>query len=384
VLHIDALDEHGVRVQLRSRSLEPLSIRSTSLFRTTRFFQRSQQDFHLLLFAQELLALISAGLSVSESLEALQERTSSARGQLVLQRLLSHLREGKRLSQAMALQTDVFPPLLLGVMQAAEDTSDLPRALQRYIGYETQLQSLKHKVGSAAIYPLILLTVGGGVALFLLGYVVPRFATVYQGNGRDLPWASEWLLRGGQWVATHHDFVMIALFGLALWVAFRLQSNIRTGSWWQLFKWLPGASAKLEILELSRLYLTLSMLLEGGIPISRAMQLASAVLPNQRTSSWEAARLQVIEGDSLSSSLAQHGFSSAVAGRLLRVGERSGQMGAMLGKAAAFHDVEISRWIERFSKAFEPILMATIGLVVGLIVILLYMPIFDLAGSLQP
>lgn len=337
----------------------------------------------LVLFVQELQALTAAGLSITETLEALLERSASPQVQHVMQQLLVHLREGQRLSQAMQLQSEVFPPLLVGIVQSAEDTSDLPQALNRYVQYETQLQGLKHKVISAAIYPLILLGVGGGVALFLLGYVVPRFSAVYQGTGRPLPLASQWLLDWGLWIA-QHQLAFFTLLGVsAAWIVWRLVQWRRSGNWWLVLKAFPGARPRLEILELSRLYLTLSMLLEGGIPIRRAMQLAAAVISPGKLPAWNVVRQQVTEGKHLTESMEQHGFSTPVASRLLRVGERSGQIGTMLGKTAAFYDSETSRWIDRFSRSFEPILMAIIGIVIGLIVILLYMPVFDLAGSLQ-
>lgn len=297
--------------------------------------------------------------------------------------MLTHLREGQRLSGALAQQSYTFPPLFIGVVQAAEGTSDLPLALERYISYESRLQGLRHKISSAAIYPSILLGVGGAVALFLLGYVVPRFAGVYRGSGRPLPWASQLLLDWGQFATDHAVQFAVCLTSVLIAGIGAFRHVIKTGGWWKLLSFLPGAQPRLQALELSRLYLTLGMLLEGGIPIARAMQLAEAVVSRNRVSDLQAAHLGVSQGASLSSAFEQQGLSTPISIRLLRVGEQTGQLGLMLSRTAVFYDNETSRWIERFTKMFEPILMATIGLVIGLIVILLYMPIFDLAGSLQ-
>jgi general secretion pathway protein F len=125
------------------------------------------------------------------------------------------------------------------------------------------------------------------------------------------------------------------------------------------------------------------MLLDGGIAVQNALRLSAAVIDAPRQAALAAVRTAVESGDSLSASLERHGLSTPVALRLLRVGEQSGQLGQMLTRTAAFYDGETTRWIERFTKTFEPVLMAAIGLVIGLIVILLYMPVFDLAGSLQ-
>lgn len=377
-LLVDALDEADAHEQAVARQLSPLSA-----VRKTNWGLRAQAKFPLLLFAQELHALLAAGLSVIEALETLIEKESQPTRLNVLTRIARELREGQRLSTALGRQPQVFPPLFVGVVRAAEGTSDLPAALSRYLQYETRLDSIRHKVASAAIYPSILLVVGSAVSLFLLGYVVPKFASVYQDTGRELPWASQLLMGWGHFVSDHAValaagivIAIAALFGFA-------RKQVARGGWWQILRVLPGASAKVDVMELSRLYLTLGMLLEGGIPIQHALELCTAVTPPARAASLTRLREDIAAGYAFSDSLERHGLSTPVALRLLRVGERSGQLGPMLGRTAAFYDEETARWIERFTKAFEPMLMAAIGIVIGLIVILLYMPIFDLAGSLQ-
>jgi general secretion pathway protein F len=378
-LALDALDEADARGQTLRQQLTPITIAQ----RTGASIGRASGDFRLLLFAQELQALLAAGLSVIESLETLVEKDPVPARRAVLARLAQHLREGQRLSTAMRQQPAVFPPLFIGVVQAAENTSDLPRALLRYIEYETRVEGVRNQVVSAAIYPAILLAVGGAVSLFLLGYVVPRFASVYQSSGRELPWASRLLMLWGQF-ASDHMSVLIAAFGTAVIAAgWWVRRQLASGGWWRSLRLIPGARPRLEILELSRLYLSLGMLLEGGIAVQHALKLSGAVVNSDRQSALAAVQVAVESGESLSVALERSGLSTPVALRLLRVGEQSGQLGPMLSRTAAFYEGETTRWIERFTKTFEPVLMAAIGLVIGLIVILLYMPVFDLAGTLQ-
>jgi general secretion pathway protein F len=381
-LRLEGLDASDVQVQLAARQLTTLSLKPASSLAQTSWGS-SRNHFDLLLFSQELHALVAAGLSVVESIETLIERASADMTHSVLQRLVGHLREGQRLSGALAQQNTVFPPLFIGVIQAAEGTSDLPRALERYIAYESRLQTLRHKITSAAIYPSILMGVGGAVAVFLLGYVVPRFASVYKGSGRPLPWASQMLLNWGEFASSYALILVALVITVLAVIVCAVRRTLQSGGWWRLLAWLPGAQPRLLILELSRLYLTMGMLLEGGIPVARAMQLSEAVLTSLKVQALQEARQAIGQGQSLSTALEQHGLSTPVALRLLRVGEQTGQLGTMLSRTAAFYDNETTRWIERFTKAFEPILMAAIGIVIGLIVILLYMPIFDLAGNLQ-
>jgi general secretion pathway protein F len=380
---LEASDLEHARAQLHAQGLVALSLKPVPGWRTGKLtVSTGGKQFDLLLFSQELLALVSAGLSVVEALDALLDRASHVTARSVLQRVRDALQQGQRLSVALSQQSEFFPPLFVGIVQAAEGTSDLPRALDRYVAYETRLQALRHKAISAAIYPSILFSVGFAVALFLLGYVVPRFSAVYQSSSRPLPWASQLLLAWGQFAAKYAEVLAVTVVAAVLALVWGFRWLKQSDQWMRLLGLLPGVRNRIEILVLTRLYLTLGMLLEGGIPIVRAMQLCEAVLPLETVQKLSAARHDVGQGDCLSNALERNGLATSVSIRMLRVGEQTGQMGVMLGRTAAFYDTETTRWIEQFSKAFEPLLMAAIGIVIGFIVILLYMPIFDLAGNI--
>lgn len=175
---IEARDEADARRQIEARGLYAAEIRPARHKRFSVSGARTVRPgrFSLILFSQELLALLHAGLTIVEGLEALLEKETSATTRDVLTRLLTGLREGRRLSAVLADQPDLFPPLYIGIMRAAEGTSDLPRSLQRFIDYQQRIDGIRNKIISAAIYPLILMLVGGIVTFFLIGYVVPRFA----------------------------------------------------------------------------------------------------------------------------------------------------------------------------------------------------------------
>lgn len=378
-LTVEATDEPDARARTRAQHLVPISAQPEK----KKLFGGGTTKFSILLFAQELHALLGAGLAIVESLDALAEREASSEWLPVLEGLAARVRNGDKLSSALLVYCDIFPPLFVGIVQAAEKTSDLPRALSRYIDYEDRLLSVRQRVVSSIIYPTILLVVGGAVCLFLLGYVVPRFSVVYAASGRTLPWASQVLFAWGLFAAKHAweltiGFLVIATFSIGAGVA-----ALRSSGWWQILSVIPGAARRLHTLEVSRLYVTLGMLLEGGIALHQALQLAATMLSPKRRPGVESVRQSISGGSAPSYALASAGLSTAIGIRLVRAGEQSGQLGQMLIRAAQYHEGEISRWLERFSRAFEPILMAIIGLVVGAIVVLLYMPIFDLAGTLQ-
>jgi len=378
-LVIDANDAGDARRQVEARGLFVSAVepaRAAGL-------QRGGGKLSLVLFSQELLALLNAGLGIVESLEALLEKEANPATRAVLERLLGGLREGKRFSSVLAEQSGLFPPLYIGIVRAAEGTSDLPRALARFIDYQQRIDVVRAKLVSAAIYPSILLLVGGGVSLFLITYVVPRFAEVYQGAGRNLPWMSQMMLGWGQFAGAHSVGLGLSIGATLAAAFFGVRHLLRSGGIARLLARVPAIGERVRIYELSRLYLTLGMLSEGGITIVNAIETVQAMVSASVRSNLAAARAMIEAGQPLSDAFEANGLTTPISLRMLRVGERTGDMGPMLTQSAAFYDGEISRWIDRFTRTFEPLLMAAIGLVVGAIVVLLYMPIFDLAGDMS-
>jgi len=146
---------------------------------------------------------------------------------------------------------------------------------------------------------------------------------------------------------------------------------------------LPGLGERMKIYQLARFYRTIGMLLKGGVPLVTTLKMGAELLHPVLRARLASASRSISEGRSVSESLDANDLTTPVALRMLAVGEQSGNMGEMMDRIAAFHDEEISRWVEWFTRLFEPILMAVIGLLIGGIVILMYMPIFELAGSLQ-
>jgi len=377
---IDALDEADARRQAEARGLFVSAVAAQGGARMAR---ARGPKLNLVLFSQELLALLSAGLGIVEGLEALLEKEANPSARGVLERLLAGLREGQRFSGVLAAQPALFPPLYVGIVRAAEGTSDLPRALSRYIDYQQRIDTVRSKIVSASIYPVILLCVGGGVSGFLIGYVVPRFAEVYQGAGRQLPWMSQLLLEWGQFASSHGSAILVCAVALVALAVAGIRRLLHSGGIARLLARLPGIGERARIYELSRLYLTLGMLTEGGITIVGAIETVQPMVSNTLRTALANARAAIESGRPLSDAFEAYGLTTPISLRMLRVGERTGDMGPMLTQSAAFYDGEISRWIDRFTRTFEPLLMAAIGLVVGAIVVLLYMPIFDLAGDMS-
>ena len=375
---VEALDEAEAAARLQHEGAQILSIVAE---RTPRLTARTR--FSLLLFTQELIALLDAGLTLTEVLETLAEKESRPESRQLIERLLAAMREGRPFSAALAAQAEIFPALYAATVRAAERTGDLSPALARYVAYQNQIDTVKKKVLSASIYPLLLIGVGTLVIGFLLGYVVPRFAAVYADAGRDLPWMSQMLLAWGEAVEAHGAWIALGAAGLVVGFVLALAQPATRAALTRVAWRTPAIGEHLRTFELARFYRSLGMLLSGGIPIVSALGMVSGLLSVQLRSGAAATTEAIRRGETISAAFARGELTTPVAARLLRVGEKSGRMGEMMERIAVFHDEEMARWVDWFTRLFEPLLMVFIGLTIGLIVVLLYMPIFELAGSIQ-
>jgi general secretion pathway protein F len=381
VLRIAAADKTAARRFAREQGCAVLSVRRDWAGWTKRF--AGERGFPTLLFAQELLALLGAGLPLVEALAALRDKEPRAEHRRIVAEVLERLREGKSLSQALQGYPDAFPPLFVASVRASERTGDLPDALARFVAYREQLDAVKKKVVSALIYPMLLLGTGTLVLLFLLFYVVPRFSRVYEELSRDLPLFSSLLLNLGQVVDRHgaaFALLVAALGCTLLYVLAREETRLRFQA---RLERLPLVNERLRAFRLARFYRTVGMLLRGGMPLLTAAEMAQGLLSAPQRAGLETGLRLVREGQSTSAGLQAAGLVTPIALRMLAVGEQAGNMGEMMERAAQFHDDELARWLDRFVRLFEPLLMAAMGLAVGGVIVLMYMPIFELAGAMQ-
>jgi general secretion pathway protein F len=344
---------------------------------------RPRTRFPLLLFSQELHVLLEAGLSLIEAMETLAEKEAHAPTREALRQIIGYLYEGRPLSYALEQSPSAFPALYVSMMRTAEKTGDLPVALARFIAYQTQIDLVRKKIVSASIYPVLLIAIGAAVVVFLLAYVVPRFSGAYETAGRELPWLSQLLLTWGVLLRSNGTAVLTAALGMTAILGFGLSRPALRHRATELVWRIPALGERLRVYQLARLFRAVAMLLKGGIPIVSALGMVQGLLRPALRVRLERAIEAIREGQSASQALHAQGLTTPVALRLLRVGERSGQMGEMMDRIANFHDEEMGRWVEWFTRLFEPLLMALIGLVIGIIVILMYLPIFELAGTLQ-
>jgi general secretion pathway protein F len=364
----------------RVLSCRPLSTRRPAL---ASLRPRRRVPLEIAPFTVELAALLDAGLGMVDAIRtlALKERDEAARR--AIEQLAGDLTAGQPLSQALANQRATFPALLIAAVAASEQTGDLVPALRRYSEHLETMSALRGKLLGAAIYPALLLTVGMLVVAFLLGVVVPRFALLLEGAHRELPLASRLLLGWGQWVAAHPWPFAGALLGAGAALAIAVARVLRGG--WQVpglqRLWIVGPLAR--TFRHTQFYRTSAMLVQGGIPALRAFGMCRSLLGAEDQRGLDAAMVAISEGQRIGPALAAARIADPVALRMLEVAQHTGRLAEVLGRIAQFQDAHLARAVAIASRLIEPALMVFIGLVIGAIVVLMYLPIFDLASSLQ-
>jgi general secretion pathway protein F len=335
------------------------------------------------LFCQELAVLLDAGIPLYEALITLREKESSASVAHVIETLTTALSQGKTLSQAMRLQPAAFSTLLIASIEASQRTGQSAQALRQHAAYLAWLDGLRDKLVSAAIYPAILIGASTLVIAFLTVFVVPRFAEIYEDMGGDLPWMSALLLDVGRGVGEHPWMALGGLLGLmaalgAAWTSPVVRAELSAQLWRT-----PVIGPRLRLIELASLYRTLGLLLQAGVAVVPALEASSELVGPSLRPSLEQATRRVREGVRLSDSLHQNDLSTPVSLRMVRVGEQTGELGSMLERAATFYDEELARFTEWVGKVVSPVLMLIMGILIGGIVVLMYLPIFQVAEQIQ-
>lgn len=382
-LAIDAASEaEAIRAAVRG-GWRVLAVDDGAAPDTSVALRPGKQGLPLLQFSQELLALLEAGLNLGEAMATLHNKETRPGAKATLAAIVLTLQQGLSFSDTLAGFPDIFPDIYIATVHAAERSGNLPEALARFVAYQLQFDAIRKKLISAAIYPCMLLVVGGLVTLFLLGYVVPKFSVVYESSGREIPWMSQMLLGFGQTLAAHPLLCAGALAAAAGAVVFGIANRTMRMTLVLRLLRLPVLADKAAEFRLARFYRALSLLLHAGIPLHKALAMVGPMLLPAQQEQLAQARRAVQEGMPFSTALEQAGMATPVAQSLLKVGENTGRLGDMLERSAKFHDEEFARWVDWASRLLEPLLMTIIGVVIGGVVVLMYMPIFELAGSLS-
>lgn len=334
-------------------------------------------------WCRELRTLLMAGMSVVEALETVGAQTLGAARARANSELLAKLHEGKALSVAMR-EVGVFPTVLVAGVTASERTSGLVEALDEFLRYDEMLQKLRRQVVGAAIYPAVVVVLGALIVLVLLLFVVPRFSQMY----RDLrgPMSATTRLLVSLSSALSQHGTAVAVGGVMLAVAFALawrQGLVQRG-FMAFALTIEPLQRQLDQYRLAKFYQSLALMFRGGYPLDEALrQCESLDLGPRLDGGIRTAGTALATGTRVSEAFGSAGLTDTVAARLLAVGERTGNFDRVLQTIAERHAALFATFVERATRIVEPMLLLLVALVVGGVVVMMYMPVFDIASSLN-
>ena len=336
-----------------------------------------------LIFNQQFVTLIRAGLPILKALDLLAERLTDPKLSVHIRRVRDEVRNGALLSDAFARQ-GVFPPIYSTSVLAGERSGSLAEVIERFIGYQKLSLSVRKKLMVSLMYPALLVVMVIGLIVFLITFVVPNFAELYSSMNAQLPAPTLILIAIG---TTARSYVLLG-FGVLVAAIFAFRAWARTPSGKEavdrvLLKvpvmgevWL-----KYQVAQFARV---LSTLLIGGIPLMQALETASDSLGTKvlQQALAKAAKL-VREGQSLSGALRTNGMFPSLALDMIEVGESTGALPAMLGSIAEFYEDDVATSVTAALSLIEPVIMIIMGIFVAFVLVSLYLPIFSLADSIR-
>ncbi|SNB47419.1 type II secretion system inner membrane protein GspF [Geobacter sp. DSM 9736] len=379
---IDAENPRDARERLKKKGLYPREIIPAEEVAAKGLFaplRRRVSLADLSLMTRRLATLLGSAVPVYEAVTTLQQQERAGELRNVLGRIRDRLAEGSNLAKAMGAEPRIFSESYINMVAAGEASGALEVVLERLAEFLEDQEQVRSKVVTSLAYPVLMMVVGTGVMLFLLAFVVPRIITVFQESKAALPLITVVLIK----VSTllQHWWWLLVLVGCVVAIAYdrgRRKESFRAAQD-RLILRLPLVGPLWQRLILSRFAKVLGLLLQSGVPMIRAMEISGDVVVNRQYRSVLAqARAELTEGGSLSAALGRSSLFPPLLVHMIAVGERGGELETMLLKAGSAFEKEFDTAISRFMALLEPLLVLGMGLAVGVVVLAVLLPIFQL------
>jgi type IV pilus assembly protein PilC len=382
-----ASDEQALRAELNQRDLHVFEVRSRGVgvslggLRVGGSAKRVPRR-QFLLFNQELVTLIKAGLPLLQCLDVLLERMPEGPLQRYLSDVRDRVRSGSSLSEAFAAQGEAFPRIYSASLAAGERSGEMAAVVSRYVSFVRKTEQMRSKVTSALIYPTLLTFMSVALICLLLFYILPKFSTFFIEFDKDLPLLTDIVMRFALWLQGN-GLIILGLVVIGT-VAARVWYTTPPGRLFfhGLALRIPLAGVVLQKYNIAQFCRTMSTMLSGGIPLVPALQTTAGAVGNEvYVGAIRRATNEVSEGRPLWESLDDTGAMTDLAIEMIKVGEATGALAQMQSDVADFYDEQVDESMTRVVALFEPVLLVTMGCIIAVLLLAMYLPIFQLAGG---
>jgi type IV pilus assembly protein PilC len=379
-----APDESALRTELEQKGYYLFSVRRGLGLRGLGLRRPHIPTERLLIFSQELAALLKAGLPLVQSLDVMLERQKDATFRRSLETIREKVRSGIALSEAFRAEGALYPPILSASLIAGERSGNLEGVLRRLGQYLRLTYALRRKAIAAAVYPLLLFAMMGALLAVMVLFVIPGFKEFYGGMDVELPLLTRVVMAFA--VFLRHNAFWVVLVPVAGWVAFKAWARRENSAivMDRLLLSVPYLGRLMKMYATSQLTRTLSALLQGGLPLLNALEVAGASIGNRAMASVvSGAAHQIREGRSLTMALESTGMIDSLTLEMVKVGEQTGALGDMLNSVADFYDEEMETSMAKALTLVEPVLLIFMAFIVAAMLLAFYLPMFEAISRIQ-
>jgi type IV pilus assembly protein PilC len=340
----------------------------------------SEKD--LVLFTRQFSTMIDAGLPLVQCLDILSKQTENKIFAKTIVEIKKEVEAGATFADALRKYPKIFDDLYVNLVQAGEIGGVLDTTFARLAGYIEKARSLKGKVKSAMVYPSAIIFVAVSVVIFLMIFVIPVFAQMFQDFGGTLPWPTQFVIGASNFVKGYILFaiplLIIAGFGFKQYY----RANAGKRNVHRTMLKVPIFGPLMQKAAIARFSRTLSTLLGSGVPIIDSLDITARTAGNKVLEEAVLGSIGSIkEGQTLATPLAKHPVFPTMVVQMVEIGDVTGELDSMLSKIADFYEEEVDRAVEALTAMLEPMMMVFLGIVLGFIIVAMYLPIFKM-GSL--
>jgi len=335
---------------------------------------------HVLDFTTQLAVMIRAGINIRQALDGIADQTQHTGMKRVLQKIKADVESGKQFSEAIAKHPKLFNPLYCNMVRASEMAGNFAKMLDRIAGYIGQQLETRKMVVGAAIYPVIIGTLAVGVTVFLLTFVLPKFAGVFEGKEEVLPWATKFLLGLSAFMIQYWYMILggLAVLGGALYAFLKTE----VGTFWadKLKLTIPVVKSMFKALYISRSLQTMGQLINAGVPMLDTLAITADISGNVIfKTTWRKVHAAVKQGKKVTLALQKDEVLPRSVVQMISAGEESGKLGEVLDEIAIFYAKNLKDAIKAVTGMIEPIMILMMGTVVGFIAMAIILPIFKMS-----
>jgi len=338
----------------------------------------------LVIFSRQMATLVAAGIPLIQALDILADQVDKEQFRRVIRRMHSDVQTGKSFSEAMQVHPKVFSALFVHMVRAGEMSGKLQEILDRVAHYFEKSSALQKKIKAALMYPTAVSIMAFAITFFMLAFVIPQFATIFEGLGAELPAPTRILIAISNYLAANWWWIL-AVLGGGIFLFRKFISTPMGRLPWDTFTLrMPIFGPIILKVAVTKFARTLSTLVRSGVAILAALEIVSKTSGNARIEKVINDLMgSVTRGESIASPLERSGIFPSMVVRMIGIGEQTGELEAMLTKIADFYDTQVDTAVSGLTSLIEPLIIAFLGIVIGGIVIALFLPILTLTQAIK-